>query len=72
MALPDGPELEVTHLERGRQGSLLQEVFKQEPGCIEEILVGSGLAQMTSEGSRSPETRSAVSGREGEWRQRIG
>lgn len=34
--------------------------------------MGGGLAQMTSEGSPSPEMHSMVLGREGEWSQRIG
>lgn len=48
----------------GGKSSFLREIFKQEPGCIEEILVGNGLAQMTSEGSSSPEMHCMMLGRE--------
>lgn len=41
------------------KSSLLSEVCKQWPGCVEEILVGNGLAPMTSE------MHSMVLGREG-------
>lgn len=46
------------------KSSWLWEVCKQWPGCIEEILVGNGLAQMTSEGSSHPEMQSMVLGSE--------
>lgn len=45
---------------------LLWAVCKPWQGCIEEILVGNDLAQMTSEGSSSPEMHSIVFGRKGE------
>lgn len=65
MTLTGGPEFEVAHLEKGRQEEfLLWEVFKQEAGCTGEILVGSGLAQMTSEGSPTPEMHCTVLGME--------
>ena len=72
MVLPDGPEFEVAHLERGRQEFLVIGGIQAGARMHRGILVGRGLAQVTSEGSPSPETHSVVLGREGDWRQRIG
>lgn len=65
MSLPDGPEFEAAHLEGRNQSSLSWEACKPWPGCTEEILVGNGLGQMSSEDHSSLEIHFMVLGREG-------
>lgn len=72
MALPDSPEFEADHMERGKQRFPCYRMYASSGQDAQKILVENGLAQISSEGSSSPEMHSTVLGREGEYRWRIG